>query len=176
MVGGLVRPSGTLDHAQLLGDKSVTAFKRPPRGGLGRLEESELKIRIYCLPAPPKAPPRHCSRGASWAGRLNHQGEPNAPGLPLSVRCAAACLCATPPTTGLSAQHPYRTPAVALARSIVRHRLTSVWAGYEQLQVTKSGRVRPDRLLASWPPERLRRPRKGHLVVRIRRRCGLLNG
>ena len=82
MLWGLVRPSGTLDHAQLLGDESVTAFKRPPRGGLGRLEESELKIRIHCLPAPPKSPPRHCSRDMSWSGRPNHQGEPHAPGLP----------------------------------------------------------------------------------------------
>ena len=130
-----MRPLGSLDHAWLLGNESVTAFQRPPRGGLGRLVESELKIRIYCLPAPPKAPPRHCSRAASWVGRPNHQGEPHAPGAPLSGRCAAGSLCASPPTMSFSAQPAGSTPAAALGLPMVRHHSTDVRDGCVPLQL-----------------------------------------
>ncbi len=89
-----------------------------------------------CPPAPPKAPPRCHSRGVSWARRHNLEDEPQAQWSARSGRYAAVCVCAAPPTRDLSAQPPDRMPTVDLARAMVRHRLTSVRAGYEPLHVT----------------------------------------
>ena len=129
-----------------------------------------------CPPAPPKAPPRCQSRGVSWARRHNLQDEPQAPWSARSGRYAAVCMCAATPTRDLSAQPPDRMPTVALARAMVRHRFRGLRAGYELLKVTHCGRVRPARLVAAWPSQRLRRHRKGHSAVMIRRSFGLFQG
>ena len=121
-----------------------------------------------CPPAPPKAPPRCHRRGVSWARRHNLEDEPQAQWSARSGRYAAACVCAAPPTRDLSAQPPDRMPTVALARAMVRHRFRGLRAGYESLKGTHCGRVRPARLVAAWPSQRLRRHRKGHSAVMIR--------
>ena len=176
MAGDSLRPLGSLDHAWLLGDESVTAFQRPPRGGLGRLGESVLNSWVQCPPASPQSPPRGYSRAVSWYGRLNHQVEPHAPGVPLSGRCAAGCLCGAPPTMGLSAQPPDSTPAEALGLPMVLHHSTGVRDGCVSLQLVYCGRTRPARLVAAGPLEPLCGHRKGHLAARIRRLFGPFKG
>ena len=160
----------------MLSDESVTAFQRPPRGGLGRLGDSVLNSRAQCPPAFPQSPPRGCSRAASWYGRHNHQDQPYAPGEPFSGRCAAVCLCGTPPTMGLSAQPSDSTPAAALGLRIVRHHSAGVRDGCVSLQLVYCGRTRPARLVAAGPLEPLCGHRKGHLAARIRRLFGPFKG
>ena len=136
MVGVLSRPLSSLEHAWPLCDECVTAFQRPPRGDLWRLGESVLRSRVSYPPAPPKAPPRGCSRAVSCVGRPTHQDEPQAPWRACSGRYAAVGVWVARPTMGLSPRPPDRMPTVDLARAMARHRLTSVRAGYEPLHVT----------------------------------------
>ena len=152
--------------------KSVFNVK-PETLALERIGESELRSRVPCPPAPPKAPPRCHSRSVSWARRHNLEDEPQAQWSAQSGRYAAVCVCAATPTRDLSAQPPDRMTTVALARAMVRHCFRGIRTGYELLKGTHCGRVRPARLVAAWPSQRLRRHRKGHSAVRIRRPFGL---
>ena len=94
-----------------------------------------LNSRAPCPPESPQSPPRGYSRAVSWYGRLNHQIEPHAPGVPLSGRCAAGCLCGAPPTMGLSPQPPDSTPAAALGLPMVRYHSAGVPDGCVPLQL-----------------------------------------
>ena len=85
----MARQLSSLEHAWPLCDECVTAFQRPPRGDLWRLGESVLRSRVSYPPAPPKAPPRGCSRAVSCVGRPTHQDEPQAPWRACSGRYAA---------------------------------------------------------------------------------------
>ena len=94
-----------------------------------------IKSLVHCLSVSPQSPPHCCSRAVSWYSRHNHQDEPHAPGMPLSGRCAAGSLCASPPTMSLSAKPPDSTPAAALGLFIVRHHLAGVRDGCVPLQL-----------------------------------------
>ena len=95
-----------------------------------------LRSRVSYPPAPPKAPPRGCSRAVNCVGRPTHQDEPQALWRACSGRYAAVGVWVARPTMGLSPRPPDRMPTVDLARAMVRHHFTSVRAGYEPLHVT----------------------------------------
>ena len=99
----MARQLSSLEHVWPLCDECVTAFQRPPRGDLWRLGESVLRSRVSYPPAPPKAPPRGCSRAVSCVGRPTHQDEPQAPWRACSGRYAAVGVWVARPTMGLVA-------------------------------------------------------------------------
>ena len=132
-----------------------------------------LRSRVSYPPAPPKAPPRGCSRAVSCVGRPTHQDEPQAPWRACSGRYAAVGVWVARPTMGLVAHRLWvRNRTVNSAGNLpaaVQLRWLAVVQLYRDFLLPR----RPQQARAGWPWERLRGHRKGHLAVMFAFRRGI---
>ena len=152
----MARQLSSLEHAWPLCDECVTAFQRPPRGDLWRLGESVLRSRVSYPPAPPKAPPRGCSRAVSCVGRPTHQDEPQAPWRACSGRYAAVGVWVARPTMGLVAHRLWVRHRTVNSAGNLPAAVQLRWLAVVQLYRDFLLPRRPQQARAGWPWERLR--------------------